>query len=64
MKIQTYIAQRQSNRWRENSLERSDENITGSFDWRIIKIVRTQTLIFPQGLADWYVSSSEVGGRI
>ena len=37
MKIQTYIAQRQSNRWRENSLERSDENITGSFDWRIIK---------------------------
>ncbi len=37
MKMQTYIAQRQSNRWRENSLERSDENITGKFDWRIIK---------------------------
>ncbi len=37
MKMQTYIAQRQSNRWRENSLERSDENISGKFDWRIIK---------------------------
>jgi ATP-binding cassette subfamily B protein len=38
MKMQAYeTASRQRNRWRENSLESADENITGRFDWRIIK---------------------------
>jgi ATP-binding cassette, subfamily B, multidrug efflux pump len=37
MKMQAYSPRRQRNRWRENSLESADENITGRFDWHIIK---------------------------
>ncbi len=36
MKISSYTAHRERNRWRENSLEGADENITGKFDRRVI----------------------------
>ncbi len=35
MKIKVYAAR--SHRWRENSLESADENITRKFDWYIIR---------------------------
>src|SRR5579884_1382383 len=36
MKMSSYAAQRQRNRWRENSLEGADENISGRFDTHVI----------------------------
>ncbi|HEX6484628.1 MAG TPA: ABC transporter ATP-binding protein [Ktedonobacteraceae bacterium] len=36
MKIKTYNSYRQSKFWQDNSLERSDENITGKFEWNLV----------------------------
>src|SRR3989440_8956506 len=36
MKIKTYNSYRQSKFWQENTLERSDENITGNFEWHLV----------------------------
>ena len=35
MKIKAYAAR--SHRWRENSLESADENVTRKFDWYLIR---------------------------
>ena len=40
MKMNAYSANRQRNRWRDNSLERADENTSGKFDWYIIRKFR------------------------
>jgi ATP-binding cassette subfamily B protein len=37
MKTQSYVAYRQRNNWRENSLESEDENINGKFDWKLTR---------------------------
>jgi len=34
--MSSYTAHRQRNRWRENSLEGADENVTQNFDWQLI----------------------------
>lgn len=36
MKIKTYNSYRQSKFWQENTLERSDENISGNFEWSLV----------------------------
>src|SRR5258706_13975455 len=36
MKIKTYNSYRQSKFWQENTLERSDENIAGNFEWHLV----------------------------
>src|SRR5579875_2827451 len=36
MKLKTYTSYRQSKFWQENTLERSDENISGNFEWNLI----------------------------
>ena len=36
MKIKMYNSYRQSKFWQDNSLERSDENITGKFEWNLV----------------------------
>ncbi len=36
MRMSSYTAHRQRNRWRENSLEGADENVTQNFDWQLI----------------------------
>ena len=36
MKIKTYNSYRQSKFWQDNTLERSDENITGKFEWHLV----------------------------
>ncbi len=40
MKMNAYTANRRRNRWRDNSLERADENTSGKFDWYIIRKFR------------------------
>ena len=40
MKMNAYSANRRRNRWRDNSLERADENTSGKFDWYIIRKFR------------------------
>lgn len=35
LRLNTYAADRRKNRWRENSLENSDENVTGKFEWNL-----------------------------
>ena len=37
MKISSYAVHRQRNTWRENHLADSDEQISGKFDWRLVK---------------------------
>ncbi|HLY29685.1 MAG TPA: ABC transporter ATP-binding protein [Ktedonobacterales bacterium] len=36
-KAGAYVQARRQNRWRENSLAMADEDITGSFDWKLTK---------------------------
>jgi len=36
VRMSSYTAHRQRNRWRENSLEGADENVTQNFDWQLI----------------------------
>jgi ABC-type multidrug transport system fused ATPase/permease subunit len=36
MKIKTYQTYRQSKFWQENTLERSDEDIAGNFEWHLV----------------------------
>jgi ABC-type multidrug transport system fused ATPase/permease subunit len=36
MKIKMYNSYRQSKFWQDNTLERSDENITGKFEWHLV----------------------------
>src|SRR5215470_5656195 len=40
MKLNSYAAHPQRSRWRENSLEGSDENVTQSFDWHLTRRFR------------------------
>lgn len=40
MKMNAYSANLRRNRWRDNSLERADENTSGKFDWYIIRKFR------------------------
>lgn len=35
LRLNTYAADRRKNRWRENSLENSDENVSGKFEWNL-----------------------------
>jgi ABC-type multidrug transport system fused ATPase/permease subunit len=37
LKISSYAVHRQRNTWRENHLADSDEQISGKFDWRLVK---------------------------
>lgn len=37
MKMSTSSAQHQRGRWRENRLESADENVTGKFDWKLLR---------------------------
>src|SRR5712691_618342 len=37
MKSASYVNYRQRSSWRENSLEGADENITSTFDWKLIR---------------------------
>jgi ABC-type multidrug transport system fused ATPase/permease subunit len=40
MKMNANTANRRRNRWRDNSLERADENTSGKFDWYMIRKFR------------------------
>jgi ABC-type multidrug transport system fused ATPase/permease subunit len=46
MKLSAYTTRDKRNRWHENTLERADENITGKFDWYIIRKFRPYLALY------------------
>src|SRR5579875_2166303 len=36
-RVGAYVQARRENRWRENSLAMADEDITGNFDWKLVR---------------------------